>query len=1535
MRYQSYDSDIFNEGSLHLMNMERDACGVGFVASISGKYDREVLDMGILGLCNLQHRGAVDADRVTGDGAGLLTQIPYGVLVPELAKMGQSLSSLRDLGVGVFFLPHNVFERVGIHKVVEGVMRRRNIHVLGWRDVPVNPSELGEKSLRTMPFIQHLLVKRPEGMSDLEFERVLFLARNEAVKRVRDQKLGNLYIASFSHNTIVYKALLLPSSLRNFYIDLGNSEYRTSFAVFHQRFSTNTFPTWALCHPFRMLAHNGEINTIRGNRSRMPSRLNDVDNKFWVGEEDFLRELFEGGVSDSASLDQAMELLVLSGRSMVHALAMLIPCANGLGLEGSKGLKQLRAFYEYHGCFSEPWDGPASLVMTDGVRIVAGLDRNGLRPSRWTLSKDGLFVLGSEAGIIQLDESTVISKGRLAPGEMLEVDTVRGQLRLNAEIKKELASAQPYVEWLKNRTNLDTGVSYSLDPSLDLCQLSRRQAAFGWTKEEIDLSFVPLLLKGEESVYSMGDDVSLSILSERPRLLSTYFKQCFAQVTNPPIDPIRERLVMSLDVTLGRQRNFLNESPEHCKVVHLSSPILGGDELEVLRGLSGFKSQTFDILWSIDGGEDGLKQSLDSLCCDVQAAVNNGVEILILSDRKIGYNQVPIPSLLATAAVHTYLHQKGLRMRASIVVDTGEARDTHQMATLFGFGASAVYPYLAYEAMQALVDADKASKKPIFEGIEYAELVVNYRKGINKGILKIMSKMGISVFSSYIGSQYFEALGISEGVIDLCFPQTASQIGGIGFMEIALEAIERHALGYSLSGLSSEGEPKAVDTTSGLIELGDPGYYRARKKGETHAITGPVIKNFHTFVKSGKAEDYEKYLNVQLENSPVGLKDLLEFVPSFTGPIPIDAVESVEDIRTRFTTAGMSLGAISPEAHETLAIAMNRIGGKSNSGEGGEDPIRFKPYANGDWANSKIKQVASGRFGVTAEYLNSAWELEIKMAQGAKPGEGGQLPALKANHLIARLRNTTPGVPLISPPPHHDIYSIEDLAQLIKDLKEVNPRARVCVKLVAEAGVGTIAAGAAKANADIILISGHDGGTGASSLSSIKHAGLPWELGLAEAQQVLMLNGLRDRVILRADGGLRNGRDIVVAAALGAEEFNFGTIALIALGCVYVRQCHLNNCPVGIATTDPKYRGKFKGNPDYVVNFFNGVAQQVREIMATLGVFKLEELIGRPSFLKQRHILGHKKANRVDLGRLLKDVSIEIGQDSPRISSAPQPDRLSFYSLDDQIIQSVQFAIRDKTKAPKLYYNINNTFRNIGTKLSGVVSFHHGNLGMPSGSIDITFEGSAGQSFGTFLCGGIKLTLIGEANDFIGKGMCGGDIIIFPCSKLPAEFKTWENTIMGNTVLYGATSGRLFAAGCAGERFAVRNSGAVTVVEGIGDHGCEYMTGGVVVVLGKFGKNFGAGMSGGIAYLFDEHGEFSTSHNPEMICGSFVVASRDAQELKLLINDHWSFTGSLRARDILDNWEVMLPKFVRVTSSIKPLDVLEEPIANGNMLNLN
>ncbi|HRK15469.1 MAG TPA: glutamate synthase large subunit [Prosthecobacter sp.] len=1522
MKHPHYDLDIPNEGSLHLIENEKDACGVGFVANIHGKRSRDILDMAICGVCSVQHRGAVDADRVTGDGSGVLTQIPYDVLLPEVEKLGHALDHPMDLAVGVFFLPNEPMEVMRIHLLTESILRYRGIKALGWRDVPVNPNELGEKARRTMPLIQHLFLARPEDMGDHEFERQLYLVRRELAIKTREQKLTNFYVASLSHRTIVYKALLLPSSLQKFYTDLQQDEYDTSLALFHQRFSTNTFPTWALSHPFRMLAHNGEINTVRGNRNWLASRTSDFESELWAGDEHLLKRLLDVNTSDSASLDQALELLVLSGRSLTHALAMLVPSAYGIDPGTSP---ELKAFYEFHSCFSEPWDGPAALVMTDGTRVAAGLDRNGLRPSRWKLTEDGIFALGSEVGIIHLDDSKVIRKGRLAPGEILEVDTSKGRVRFNAEIKAELAARQPYGEWLKNRTQLTALAPNPPKDDLDILTLSQKQAAFGWTKEELDFSLIPMLQKGEESVYSMGDDVALSILSTRPRLLPSYFKQTFAQVTNPPIDPIRERAVMSLDVVLGWQRNLLDESPDHAKVVHLTSPFLFENELEKLKSLPDYCCRTLDMTWPVSEGPAGLKAAIVRLCHEAGRAVQDDVSILILSDRAVDHDRVAVPVLLAVGAVHQHLNRKQVRMRLSIVADTAEARDTHQMATLFGFGASAVCPYLAFDTIHEALEADKTARKPQLEGIEYTKALTNFRKALEKGVLKIMSKMGISVLSSYTGAQIFEAVGIGKEVIDFCFTGTPSQIGGIGFADIAEESLARHALGFSQPVPEGAG---AEEAKPGPVDLGDPGFYRPRQKGEMHAITGPVIKNFHTFVKTGAPEDYQKYVSSQLENTPVALKDLLEFVPSPDGPIPIEEVEPIEDIRVRFTTAAMSLGAISPEAHEALAIAMNRIGGKSDSGEGGEDPKRFRPYDNGDWANSKIKQVASGRFGVTAEYLSSAWEIEIKMAQGAKPGEGGQLPAMKVNHLIARLRNTTPGVMLISPPPHHDIYSIEDLAQLIHDLKEVNSRARVCVKLVAESGVGTIAAGVAKANADIILISGHDGGTGASPLSSIKYAGLPWELGLAETQQVLMLNSLRERVTLRTDGGLRNGRDIAIAAMLGAEEFNFGTIALIALGCVYVRQCHLNNCPVGVATTDPKFRSKFKGKPEHVVNFFNGVAHEVRGIMASLGVAKMDDLIGRPEFLRQRQVPGHKKASKIDLSRVLKDVGKDLGQDAPRICLMNQNDGLDAHPLDDRIIQNAQFAIRDKAKVTPVRYKIKNTFRNIGTKLSGEIAFHHGNHGLPPGSVDVTCEGSAGQSFGTFLCGGIKLTLVGEANDYVGKGLCGGEIIIKPSPKAHPSFKSWENSILGNTVMYGATSGRLHAAGCAGERFCVRNSGATAVVEGIGDHGCEYMTGGMAVVLGSFGKNFGAGMSGGVAYLLDESGAFHQLHNPEMIKGEPVTDPEDINQLRKLITDHLEFTESQRAKDILDAWDTWLPKFVKVTSKAEPVQVPpEEPVA--------
>ncbi|MFZ4764838.1 MAG: glutamate synthase large subunit [Roseimicrobium sp.] len=1511
-KHPHYDLPIPNEGSLHRMELERDACGVGFVAKVDGTKSHEILELALHGICSVVHRGAVDADMKTGDGAGILTQIPHKILLP-IAKVefGVELEHPLDLAVGVFFLPQDEVQRIKIMNAAEGAIAKRDITFIGWRQVPVNANELGEKARKTMPCIMHLLMARPKGLDDGPFERALYIARREVTLKARSLGLAEFYIPSMSHRTIVYKALLVATALEKFYLDLHNEDYETALAVFHQRFSTNTFPTWALSHPFRMLAHNGEINTVRGNRNWLASRQSDFHHEFWDGEQQWLKQLCTNGQSDSASLDVALELLVLSGRDLTHAMSMLVPAAYGIDPATTDDEK---AYYEYHSCFSEPWDGPAALVATDGWSVVASLDRNGLRPSRFKLTEDGIFALGSEVGIIPMDERKVVKKGRLAPGQMVSVDTIHGKVTYNDDIKRDLSSRQPYGQWVaEQRIGLTAQAPHAPKEELDILGLSQKQIAFGWNKEELDMAFTPMLARGEEVVYSMGDDTPLSVLSKQPKLLFTYFKQLFAQVTNPPIDPIRERGVMSLDVVLGWQRNWLGETPEHAHVVHLSSPFLFENELESLKHLADFPCRVLDATWPLSEGAGGLKQAVERLCEEAERAVEEDVRILILSDRATSENRVAVPSLIATGAVHHHLNHTQKRMRLSIVVDTGEARDTHQMACLFGYGASAICPYLAFETVQESLEADRTSRKPQLEGLDFAKALIHYRKALEKGVLKIMSKMGISVLSSYTGAQIFEAVGIGREVMDKCFIGTPSQISGIGFSEIAEESLARHAAGFA-----------SAVPESGPIELSDPGFYRPRRDGEMHSVTGPVIKNFHTFVKSGKAEDYDAYVKAQLENRPVALKDLMEFVPSSDGPIPLEEVEPIEDIRVRFTTAAMSLGAISPEAHEALAIAMNSIGGKSDSGEGGEDPRRFKPFENGDWAMSKIKQVASGRFGVTAEYLANAWELEIKMAQGAKPGEGGQLPAAKVNRLIARLRHTQPGVSLISPPPHHDIYSIEDLAQLIHDLKEANPRARVCVKLVAETGVGTVAAGVAKANADIILISGHDGGTGASPLSSIKHAGLPWELGLAEAQQVLMLNGLRDRVTLRTDGGLRNGRDIAMAAILGAEEFNFGTIALIALGCVYVRQCHLNNCPVGVATTDPKFRAKFKGKPEHVVNFFNSVADEVRQIMAQLGIAKMNDLIGRPEFLKQRHVLDHKKANLLDLSRILHDVGKDLGQDAPRYCRVNSNERINHHPLDDKILQAAQVAISDKRKVKPLRYTVKNTDRNIGTKLAGEIAFHHGNHGLAPGTIEVNCEGSAGQSFGTFLCGGVSLNLSGEANDYVGKGLCGGEIVIKPSAKTHLAFTPHENSIAGNTLLYGATSGSLFAAGRVGERFCVRNSGATAIVEGIGDHGCEYMTGGMVVVLGSFGKNFGAGMSGGCAYLLDEAGLFAQFHNPEMIRGSVLESEDDVKQLQALIARHIEKTASARAKDILDRWEHFQPLFVKVTPKVEPVAVPPE-----------
>jgi glutamate synthase (NADPH/NADH) large chain/glutamate synthase (ferredoxin) len=1477
---------VAGQSLLYRPDMEHDACGVGMVANIHGTRSHEILKIALTSVCNLNHRGALDADAKTGDGAGVLTQVPHRFFTRILKEMGHNLYHPGDLGVGMVFFPaHDPYDREHCRQIIEQVIAKRGLHLFGWRKVPVRADVLGDKALDTCPEIEQVLIGRPANLrlTGDQYERLLFLCRNEIEDRALADQIKDFYIPSFSSRTIVYKGLLSSPQLPNFYPDLKETDYETAVAVFHQRYSTNTFPTWPLAHPFRMLAHNGEINTVRGNRNWMAAREFELEADFWGDDIKHLRPIIQDGGSDSASLDNALEVLAMSGRDIAHSTTMLVPPA----WENEQSLAQdIRDFYAFHACMNEPWDGPAALVFCDGVTAGASLDRNGLRPARYKLRSDGLFILASEVGTSALPDETVIEKGRLAPGEMLAIDLVNGGLLRDAELKARLARRQPYGKWItENQIDLSpVAPSAGIEPC-DPLTLTQLQLAHGYNEEELKLILQPMGQTGEEAIGSMGDDAPLAVLSRRPRLLYTYFKQLFAQVTNPPIDPIREKNVMSLVTYLGRRHNWLAESPQHALLVRTATPLLTNGELAEIQSLKepAFNSLTLPCLFAAASGRDGLRPAVQDLCRRAEAAVDAGAAILVLSDRGVDEKHAPIPMLLALGAVHHHLIRAGKRMRTSLVCETAEARDVHQFACLIGYGASSINPYLALNTLRELHEKDQ------FKGIPFDKVLANYSSALQKGLLKILSKMGISTISSYRGAQIFEAIGVGDQLVTQCFTGTVTQIGGVDFEHVADDTLARHAQAFG---------PDA--------KLTDAGFYRNRQGGEVHAYTAPVIQNFHTYVgikgadKAGKAEDYKKYVESVLASSPIAIRHMLEFVD--TKPVPIDEVEPIEDIRRRFTTAGMSLGALSPEAHEALAIAMNRIGGKSNSGEGGEDSERFGVRENGDSANSAIKQVASGRFGVTAEYLASAKEIEIKMAQGSKPGEGGQLPGHKVSPIIARLRHSVPGVTLISPPPHHDIYSIEDLAQLIYDLKKVNPRAKVCVKLVAESGVGTIAAGVAKAHADIVLVSGHDGGTGASPLSSVKFAGGPWELGIAETQQVLLLNGLRDRVTLRTDGGMRTGYDIVVAAILGAEEFNFGTAALIALGCVYVRQCHLNTCPVGVATQDERLRAKFKGGADNVVTFFNGVAQEVRELLAQLGVRSINELIGRTDLVRQRKV-GHAKIDSIDLSRLL--AVPKVSEDTPRYHTWERNDKVEDRPIDDVILQDCADTLRTKRRI-KRSYEVRNINRNVGTKLSGEIAFRYGNAGLPPETIQLALTGTAGQSLGAFLVQGVHLTLKGEANDYVGKGMNGGTLIVRP----PAErkFEPAENSIIGNTCIYGATGGRLFANGRAGERFAVRNSGATAVVEGVGDHGCEYMTNGTILVLGRTGKNFGAGMSGGIAYVLDTVGDFESRYNPGMV-GLRRLTPEDSARVKELIYAHIEATESERGKTILADWSAHEGKF--------------------------
>jgi len=1524
---QACVNDKIIEKSLYRPEHEHDSCGVGFVAQVNGRRSNRILRIGIRSICNLMHRGALDADAKTGDGAGLMTQIPYKLFAPEVTRLGHTLYKESDLAVGVLFLPHdNAYAQARAKAITEEVLEKRGLFLFGWREVPINLRVLGEKAQTTLPRIEHVLIGKPWGMADDDYERRLFLARNEIEDMAAASKINNFYIPSFSHRVIVYKGLLVSSSLEKFYPDLSNPDYETAICVYHQRYSTNTFPKWPLAQPFRLMAHNGEINTVNGNRNWMSAREAELMADFWGADINLLKPIIQPGGSDSASLDNALEVLTMSGRSLVHAMTMLVPPA----WHSDKKLpKDIADFYDFHRCLCEPWDGPAALCFSDGITVGACLDRNGLRPARYKLSDDGIFVLGSEVGIEGIDLKNIVEMGRLAPGEMIAIDTAGGKLMKDGDIKSSLAARKPYGEWLSQNlirfTHPTETEVVSPEGELDIMTLTQKQIAFGYSSEELDMILKPMFQDGAEAVGSMGDDTPLAVLSLKPRLLYTYFAQLFAQVTNPPIDPIREKLVMSLHTVMGWRRNLLSESPEHCRQVLLESPILLDEELVKLRELNGdFQSATVSCLWSASEGTAGLEKAVQRVCKEVEAAVDSDARLIVLSDRGVDHANVSVPMLIAIGAAHHHLRRVGKRMKASIICETGEARDVHQIACLIGYGASCVNPYLAFETLRELLEKGNLTETT------FGKASINYKKALENGLLKIMSKMGISVVSSYRGSQIFEAIGVASKLVAECFTGTCTQLEGVGYKEIATESLTRHALAYG------EGAP----VESGKLD--DPGYYRVRRGGELHVVTPPVLQSFHTYVgikgadKAGKWEDYQKYVDAVLTNRPHSLRNLLDLNSLPSGPVPIDEVESVEDIRRRFTTAGMSLGALSPEAHETLAIAMNRIGGKSNSGEGGEDPVRFKRREDGDWANSAIKQIASGRFGVNAAYLASAKEIEIKMAQGAKPGEGGQLPGHKVSVYIAKLRHAVPGVTLISPPPHHDIYSIEDLAQLIYDLKQVNPRARICVKLVAEAGVGTIAAGVAKAHADIILVSGHEGGTGASPLSSVKNAGGAWETGVAETHQVLLLNGLRNRVTLRTDGGMRTGEDIIYATLLGAEEYNFGTAALIAMGCVYVRKCHLNTCPVGVATLDDKLRAKFKGSPDNVVMFFNAVAQEVRELMAKLGFRTINEMIGRTECLKQRHVPDHPKANTLNLAPLLLDVAKD---DSTMVRHATRArnDGPEDRTLDDLIMQDAHEAIND-TKPISLDYKITNINRSVGTMVSGEIGYQYGEEGLPEGTIELNFKGSSGQSFGAFLAPGVRLILTGEANDYVGKGMSGGAIII---KAIPErKYTPADCIILGNTVMYGATGGSLFANGKGGERFCVRNSGGTAVVEGVGDHCCEYMTGGTVVVLGPTGKNFGAGMTGGEAYVLDMGDDFLDRYNPQLITPERLTSEEDITALKAFVYKHLEVTESETAKNILADWATYQPKFWKVRPTVpaakpvveeKPKDEAGEQVINENV----
>ena len=1466
---------------------EHDSCGVGFVAQIKNRQSHQVVQQGLRLLCNLDHRGALGADPETGDGSGILIQIPHHFFVEECQQAGFYLPEVGEYGIASIFLPQDPVARRHCGEVIESHIVENGMDLLGWRDVPINIDYVGKQARSTMPAMRHLFMgyRRLENFDQKKFERKLYITRKAI--RTALQDVEGLIITSMSSRTIVYKGMLIPHQMEHFFLDLSDLRISSSIALVHTRFPTNTFPRWDLVQPFRNLAHNGEINSLRGNINWMLGRRPILASPLYDNIKEIQPVIIPRG-SDSACMDNVFEFLIQSGYSLPHAMMMMVPEA----WEKNPDMNpEKQAFYEFHDHLMEPWDGPASLTFTDGVRIGATLDRNGLRPSRYVVTKDDFVIMGSEVGAVDIDPENIKFKGRLQPGKMFLVDTEEGRIIDDSELKKGICSAQPYARWLKeNVLKLSSLPKPAKVPETDFDTLLMRQKIFGYTNEDLNLLLTPMVSDGAEASGSMGNDTPLAVLSEKPRLLYDYFKQIFAQVSNPPVDAIREELVMSLTSRLGPQRNILEPGPEHARMLKLDHPILKNEQLAQLKELdiNDFYSSTLSILFDVEKGVGGLASALSQLCRQAENAVISGSSFIVLSDRGTGKEQVPIPALLAVAAVHHHLILKRKRYKTGIIVETGEAREIAHFCLLISYGAGAINPYLAFETFEQMIN-----QKALPPELTLDKANENYLKAIRKGMYKVFSKMGISTIQSYRGAQIFEAIGLDEDLIHGHFSGTPSRINGIGIEEIAQESLIRHR-----DALGEASETKDI--------LPGGGFYNWRRRGEFHQINPVMSNTLQDAVRKNSQEEYDEFS--KLVNNPANCistpRSLFEFAEGY--PISIDEVEPTAEIVKRFVTGAMSFGSISIESHQTLAIAMNRIGGRSNSGEGGEDPQRFEKRDNGDWPVSNVKQVASGRFGVTINYLVNCNELQIKVAQGAKPGEGGQLPGNKVSEEIANVRNSTPGVTLISPPPHHDIYSIEDLAQLIFDLKNANPKAKINVKLVAEAGVGTISAGVAKAHADIITIAGHDGGTGAAPLTSIKHAGIPWELGLSEAHQTLMLNHLRGRVRLQTDGQLKTGRDVAVAALLGAEEYGFATIPLIAIGCIMMRKCHLNTCPVGIATQNPELRKKFRGQPEHVINYFFFVAEELRKIMAELGFRKIDEMIGRTDMLKQRSDIKHWKARKVDLSALLYQVS--VGEDDTPYCTQEQDHGLE-KQLDHQIIAQAKAALEEE-KPVKISLPIVNVNRAVGTMLSSQIARKYGGKGLADNTIHCKFNGSAGQSFGAFLAHGVTLELEGEANDYTGKGLSGGRLIVYPPTS--STFKAENNILVGNTVLYGATSGEVFFRGIAGERFAVRNSGADAVVEGVGDHGCEYMTGGKVIVLGGSGKNFAAGMSGGIAYVLDEKGIFEGNCNTEMVDLESVDETEEKIWLRETIERHQQYTGSQRADNLLKNWEEVLAKFVKV-----------------------